>query len=146
MTAFTHPAMAAARAAGIPIFTGTACCFDVVAQDGLSVSRAAVVEALPAFWARGAAIHEMHRAQPVGRVLSTTVTAEGLQISFYISNDNARARVENRCYRGLSLGFAFNRARDVQGHNLVGLDIEEVSLCPVPSCVGSLIVFTESFS
>ena len=136
-------AIAIATAAAIPIYSGWACRFGVVSQDGLAVCREAVVEALPGFLARGASVHEMHGTTVVGRVLSTKVSTAGLFVQFVIADDRARSRVQSQRYRALSLGFKFNRARDVVGNSLIGFDLEEISIGPTPSCAGSLIIFSK---
>ena len=126
------------------LFTGTAVRFGVRADDGLSMSRGAVEEALPAFLKRGGPVHSGHGRVQVGKVISAEVTPAALIVKFEITDPSAARLVEPDCFGSLSVGFKYSPKRDVHAGVLHGMDLLEISLADIPGCPGCQIHFPKT--
>ena len=120
-------------------FGGWAVRFGVEAEDGLRASREAVEVAMPDYVRRGAPLHLCHGEMQIGRVLAHEVNDAGLRIEFEVVDSGLCWLIRRGHLRALSMGFAFNRMRDIVDGSLVGLDLKEFSLGPTPACPGCWI-------
>lgn len=120
-------------------FEGYACLALVTAQDGLCVTLGALRGAVPRFLSLGGPILEKHDGRAVGRVTGAHVDQHGLYVEAEIHEAVALAKIAGRIYCGWSIGFRFARSCDLVDGAIIGLDLDEVSICESPSCRGCLI-------
>ncbi len=130
------------------LFEGFAVKFDQPAKNaaagsGLSITKAAISEALPGFQKRGAPILAMHRGEPVGEITSTVLLPDGLWVVGRIDDEATAKKAREGVFKGLSIGFSFNSRRDLAGSSLQGLDLTEISLADTPAQAGCRINIIE---
>ena len=121
-------------------FSGVAVRFGVKAEDGLSMSRQAIVDALPRFFKRGAPVHLGHGLVKVGKVISASLTPAALTVKFEVTDDSAASLISTDGFCALSVGFKYND-HDVRNGVLQGCDLNEISLADIPGCPGCHINF-----
>lgn len=101
-------------------------------RQGEIVTRDAIMKALPGYmlWKN---VREMHMPSAVGTAIEAQMDAKGLWFGCHVSDDRAWKKVEDKVYKGFSIGGRVLSRDDSDKSIVTGVDITEISLVDRPA-------------
>jgi hypothetical protein len=99
--------------------------------SGESVSLDAVRNALPEYL-RFPSVREMHSPSAVGTGIEARIDDRGLWFGAHISDDQAWRKVQQKTYRGFSVGGRVTKRDPRDPKHILGIELHEISLVDRP--------------